>query len=213
MRRITTALVMAAALLAWSPAAHAQIVGFKLGASFSNLDMEDDGRTRNAVTAFTGGGYLRLGLGDRLGLQVEVLSVTKGADIRAETADGSADIRIEYVEVPFLLQIPVAAGETFAPYIYGGPTLSLEVRCRHTDAAGDTADCDDRGFATSSPDFGLSAGTGLAVLLGPGILLLEGRYTWGLTDINAGTGEAAGRIRNRSAAVTAGFVVPIGRRY
>ncbi|HSJ07762.1 MAG TPA: outer membrane beta-barrel protein [Longimicrobiales bacterium] len=213
MRRITTALVMAAALLACGPAAHAQIVGFKLGASFSNLDMADDAVTRDAVTAFTGGGYLRLGLGERLGLQVEVLSVTKGSDIRSETPADNAEIRIEYVEIPLLLQIPVAAGETFAPYIYGGPTLSLEVRCRYTDAAGDTADCEDRGFATSSPDFGLSAGTGLALLLGPGILLLEGRYTWGLKNINAGTGEAAGRVRNRSAAVTAGFVVPIGRQY
>ena len=47
--------------------------------------------------------------------------------------------------------------------------------------------------------------------MGPGALLLEGRYTWGLTNISD-VADAV-EIKNRSAYITAGYSIPLGRNY
>lgn len=210
MRRIAPTALVLISLFAGARQADAQIIGFRLGAAYSTLDVDDDA-TRRGATGLAGGAYIRFGLSDRLGLQVELLSMPKGADVRAEDPADHVDIRISYLEVPMLLHIPIGATETFAPYVIGGPTIGFETRCRVTGTDGVTQDCDDAGLELNSPDFGLAAGGGLGFLLGPGILLLEGRYTWGLTNINAAA--AAPAIRNRTATFMAGFVVPLGRRY
>jgi hypothetical protein len=210
MRRVYSTLAICAAALALAgTAAEAQTLGFKLGASFSTLNIEDATTTQNSITGFIGGGHIRFGLTERLGIQAELLSVTKGADITGGTPD--FDLRLEYIEVPLLLHVPLMMGSTFSPYVYGGPSVAFEIRCRTTIAGGATADCGDAdAFARNSTDFGLTAGGGLAFAMGPGALLLEGRYTWGLSDINTADNVT---IRNRSGAVMAGYEIPLGRRW
>lgn len=212
MRCIVPGAVALAAMLACAGQADAQIIGFKLGAASSTLDVEDNDLSARSITGFAGGAYFRFALGERLGIQIEVLSIQKGADLRAEDPADNIDVRLDYLEVPLLLHVPIGASETFTPYAVAGPTVGFETRCRATRPEGQAEDCSAAGFERSSPDFGLAAGGGLAFLLGPGILLLEGRYTWGLTDLNVAADDT-GSIRNRSAVLTAGFVVPLGRRY
>jgi opacity protein-like surface antigen len=208
MRRIyATLLVCAAALTVSATAAEAQTLGFKLGASFSTLSIDDAATTQNSITGFIGGGHIRFGMTDRIGLQAELLSVTKGADISSTPA---FDLRLEYIEVPLLLHLPLTIGVNFSPYVFGGPSVGFEIRCRTT-VAGVTADCGDAdAFARNSTDFGLTAGGGFAFAMGPGALLLEGRYTWGLSDISRAEDVT---IRNRSGAVMAGYEIPLGRRW
>jgi hypothetical protein len=209
MRLFIQSFVIAAATLAvHGQGASAQTIGFKLGAAFSTLQVEEAATSPSSITGFIGGGQVRFGLGGRLGLQAELLSVTKGADNLPGTPN--RDIRLEYVEIPLLVHVPLTMGMTFAPYIYGGPAVAFEVRCRTTDAAGGSIDCTDAvPFERNSTDFGLTAGGGFAFAMGPGALLLEGRYTWGLSDIAA----ADATVRNRSGAVMAGYEIPLGRRW
>jgi hypothetical protein len=210
MRRVySTFFACAAAFALSATAAQAQTLGFKLGASFATLSIDDAATTQNSITGFIGGGHIRFGLTDRLGLQAELLSVTKGADITAGTPD--FDLRLEYIEVPLLLHLPLMMGANFSPYLIGGPSIGFEIRCRTTIAGGVTADCGDAdAFARNSTDFGVTAGGGFAFAMGPGALLLEGRYTWGLSDISRADDIT---IRNRSGAVMAGYEIPLGRRW
>jgi hypothetical protein len=53
-------------------------------------------------------------------------------------------------------------------------------------------------------------GGGISVPMGPGALLLEGRYNFGLLNLIKDSDET---IRNRSGAVLVGYSIPIGRSY
>ena len=183
--------------LALSNGAHAQGIGFKLGAAMANQDIEAEEET-NSITGFAGGGFIRFGVG-RLGIQLEALSMTKGY----EQEGTDLKTKIDYVEVPLLLHVPLTMGQSFAPYVIAGPSLAFDIDCETEAADGASGDCLDR----EKTDFGLSAGGGLGFAVGPGALLLEGRYTWGLKDIEYGGVET----RNRNALFIAGYEIPIGR--
>jgi hypothetical protein len=201
MRRFPTVLSGLALALALSSAAHAQSIGFKLGAAMANQYIDPDEET-NAITGFAGGGFIRFGTG-RIGVQLEALSITKGAELDATDLKR----KIEYVEVPLLLHLPLTLGQSFAPYVIGGPSVAFDISCEEEAAGGDTNDCPDR----EKTDFGLSAGGGLGFAVGPGALLLEGRYTWGLKNIEYGRIEGE-ETKNRNALFIAGYEIPIGRR-
>lgn len=216
MRRIYTPVVAAlAALTLLAADARAQTIGFKLGAAFSNMSTDVDALSTEGMTGFTGGGHIRFGLGGRVGIQAEILSTTRGANFtgsRAGAAD-NFDLRFEYVDIPLMLFVPLTTGMV-APYVFGGPALSLEVRCRFTPtgtsgAAGER-DCDEAGLQTRSPDFSLVGGGGLAFGMGPGTVLIEGRYTAGMRSIDD---SGVDDFRHRSVSVLAGYEIPLGRRW
>jgi hypothetical protein len=212
MKRFSLFVLAGATALAFSAAAtSAQTIGFKLGASMSNLSIDGTTGDTDWSTGFVGGGFVRFGIG-RLGIQPEVLSVTKGAEYDDEAGDEA--LNIEYVAVPVLLHLPLTASASFAPYIIAGPEFAFDIGCELTTEAGDF-DCDADDFPDGpldrkSIDIGLSAGGGLAFAMGPGALLLEGRYTWGMTNISE---SDASEIKNRSAYFLAGYSIPLGRGY
>lgn len=212
MRRSLIAITAFAAIsaVAYSPApASAQAIGFKLGGSFANLDIEDEEDTLDGITGFVGGGFIRFGTG-RFSLQGELLSVTKGADFVGETSDDDAELRLEYIEIPVMLHVPLTYG-TFSPYVLAGPTVSLESGCDFTDGTV-SGDCDDADlFGRKKTDFGVTAGGGVEFAMGPGAILVEGRYTWGLSNINDSDIADAPSVKNRAAYLMAGYTIWLGR--
>lgn len=197
----TTALAFAAT------GADAQTIGAKLGASFSTLTTDAEDENIGRLTGFVGGGFVRFDFG-RLGIQTELLTVTKGATFEGSTTSGvdDVDVSLEYVEIPVLLHMPLSMGPAFAPYVLVGPAFAFEVGCESDTALG-SFDCD--GF--ESTDIGLAAGGGLAFAMGPGALLVEGRYTWGMTNLIDDAGS--GSLKNRSAYLMAGYSIPLSRPY
>jgi hypothetical protein len=158
----------------------------------------------SGITGFSGGGHMRFGLGGRIGVQLELLSVTKGADV------GGDQYRFEYVEVPLLVHIPLTVGGSFAPYVFGGAAAGIEVRCRVTPSGTTERNCGDLGLDRSSPDIGLVGGGGLAFAMGPGAIIVEGRYTAGMRNVFTGVGSD---VRHRTTSVMAGYEVPLGRAW
>jgi opacity protein-like surface antigen len=211
-RSLLSFFAVTAMVLAPATPSQAQVLGVKLGASFANLDVDVDDAGTSRITGFAGGGFLRFGSG-RLGLQLELLSVTKGSDFVDPFGDDDAEIRLEYVEMPLLIHVPLSLGQAFSPYVFAGPTLSLESGCS-VEFANQSRDCDDAQadvFRRNKTDFGLAAGGGLAFAMGPGSVLVEGRYTWGLSDINNTDGGPT--IRNRAAYLMAGYMIPLVRGF
>jgi hypothetical protein len=197
----------------------AQTIGFKLGASFANWSAEEDDQELDTdqFSSFMGGGFVRFGLG-RLGLQPELLVVTRGAEFSDEEEQGiTGRFKVDYIEVPVLLTLPLTTGTGIAPYIFGGPNFAFEIGCKVEAELGDieaSDDCDDldpgETFDRKSTDIGATAGAGLEFPLGPGALLIEGRYNWGLSNISDIEGVD---IKSRTAAVLAGYSIPLGPRY
>jgi hypothetical protein len=207
-------LACAAALALIAPAAEAQVIGFKVGANWANLS-GDDVTNNSSTTGFIGGGHIRLGFGGRIGVQGEILSVTRGANFTNTAGQPSSELRLEYVDIPVLIHLPLTMGAGLAPYVFGGPFVSLEVKCRTTRTGESQTDCDNQpGFANdrNSTLFGATAGGGLAFGLGPGALIVEGRYNFGMSNINSGTGTSD--VRHRGPAVMAGYELSlVGPRF
>lgn len=202
-------IVMAVALVTLGAAlpASAQTIGFKIGPTFSNIDVEDDdGGTQSNLTSFGGGGFVRFGMAG-LALQAELLAVTKGTKFDDLIGDDDLDLKIDYIE------IPVTAMFRFgAPYVFAGGAVAFEINCEE-DLGGLDRSCDEDDpnadtFARKGTDFGLVGGAGLEFPVGPGNLLVEGRYTHGLTNISD---EGTNSIRNRYFAVFAGYSISLAR--
>jgi hypothetical protein len=104
------------------------------------------------------------------------------------------------------------------PYVFGGGSVAFETGCEFESDVGGvevSLDCDDDdpeadSFQRKETDFGVLVGAGFQFPLGPGAGLLEGRHTWGLTNLIDDDSDDS--IKNRSFAFFAGYAIPIGRR-
>jgi hypothetical protein len=206
-----------AALVTPSLQAQSPSIGFKLGPSFSTLSTDED-EGQKTLTKFTGGGFIRFDMG-RFGVQPELMYVTKGTKF-SESEQGTtfeAELRLDYIEIPVLFVLPFGTGTGVAPHVYAGPAFAFEAGCSVGFSGGGidaSVDCDegDEEFIgeRNKFDVGAMVGGGISVPMGPGAVLLEGRYNFGLMNLIKDSDETA---RNRSGAVLVGYSIPIGRTY
>lgn len=215
MKKFVTAFALALAIGALSfDSATAQTIGFKVGPTFSNIDEDPDDATvdEGTLTSFGGGGFIRFGFAG-LSLQLEALAITKGSKVQDETSDDNLELQLDYIEVPITAMFSLGNG----PYLFAGPSFGFEIGCDiNVEFAGSETsfDCDEdstESFSRKKLDVGVTGGLGFQFPLGPGSLLVEGRYTHGLTNLNDEP-NSEGKIRNRSYAAFAGYAIPIGSR-
>lgn len=213
MRKIFTVLAFAFAVGAFqATVVEAQTIGFKVGPTWSKIDIDpqDEDETTDLLSSLGGGGFIRFGFAG-LALQAEVLALTKGT--KSENQGSSPDIErhLNYIEVPITAMFALGNG----PYVFAGPAFAFETGCDVKGIGGNadaSIDCDEvDAFDRKKLDIGLTGGLGLQFPVGPGALLVEGRYTHGLTNLNDGNSSDDVKIRNRSFAAMAGYAIPIGR--
>lgn len=214
MYKIRHFMLLGLLIMAAPVAAQAQEIGFKLGATFSKVDVDpDDFGNQENLKSFGGGGFIKFGLAG-LGMEVDVLALTKGAKVTGPV-EGDVNFKIDYVEVPVQLVFGLGSGR-FSPYVMVGPSFAFEVGCEVDDetTAGDNEiECDDADFFDrKSLDIGATGAAGLQIPMGPGSLLVEGRYTHGLTNIYDSESPTDTKVRNRSWGIFGGYSIGIGRR-
>jgi hypothetical protein len=211
-------LVMAMLVGVGAQAASAQTIGFKVGPTFSKLSFEDDvsdeDEDTESLTSFGGGGFIRFGFAG-LALQAEVLAFTKGAQSSFDdgTTAGDTKVKLGYIEIPLTAMFSLGSG----PYVFAGPAVAFEIGCElefDTDEINVEGDCDeeDTDSDRKKTDFSLHGGAGFEFPVGPGRLLIEGRYIYGLSNLNDDDiteDDVSGK--NRTWAIMAGFAIPIGR--
>lgn len=171
---IRTLLLVALTMPAASLAAQTT-VGLKAGVSFATLsNKEPDWDSR---TGFAGGISFEMRAG-AIGLQPEILYVQKG--VKNNGAPSTTARKLDYLEVPLLLKLTVPV-PALQPFVVAGPSVGFRMTCKVGEI-----DCDDD--AVKSTDWGAVLGAGLRLGGDKGIIV-EGRYTWGLKDIdNIGAG-------------------------
>ncbi len=178
--RIWKRALVAPAALALASRLPAQAFGLKAGLSFATLsNARPDWKTR---TGFAAGIALGLGPGP-VSLQPEALYVQKG--VAPNGAPSNSAPKLAYLDVPVLLKLQVPT-PGISPFAVAGPVVSFRLSC----TAGD-ADCNS---TFKSTDWGVALGGGLR-LGGPTGLTIEGRYTWGLTDIHDVSAGVSSRTR------------------
>lgn len=187
----------------------AQEIALKGGIAISRFQTTGTVPYDGSFVSTSYGGHARFHFGP-IALQPELQLVSRGGSIEGGATDER--LRLEYIEFPLALVVPVRVGR-LEPYAFGGPVFSLETRCRsiiEEDGLKTNFGCEDpsAGNAFERPvlDYGVSGGAGISYPVGSGRILLEGRYTWGLRNIYDGP-DAGVEVRNRSYVISIGYAI------
>jgi hypothetical protein len=206
--------ICAIAGLASATPAAAQEVALKAMIAFSKFAESGTGTNpwddRLTTTGF--GLHVRFRFGP-IALQPELQMVTRGAK-SSTTAAEDEQLRIEYLELPVLVVVPVRLGP-LEPYAFGGAMVAVESRCRYvlkeeglrSNFGCDSATGASQVFERRKADYGVVAGGGASHRLGSGRILIEARHTWGLRNIVSD--PATLELRNRTFMVAIGYTINV----
>ena len=169
--------IILVALLAIATPAAAQtdpVFGAKVGINFANLsfDPEDAEEATETRTGFVAGILVVVPINARFAFQPEALYSSQGA--KAEGIDGK--IKLDYINIPLLANISLSGGDNPISLLVG-PQIGFKISAE-AEFEGEEEDLDDD---TETFDFGLVAGISATIRN----FVIDGRYTWGLTNINA----------------------------
>jgi hypothetical protein len=197
----TFAVACAFALLCTdSAAAQGRSLGVKGGVNVAtqrNTGGDDSGGLESRV-GLVGGVFVTLPLLSRLELQPEGLFTSKGT--RVDFAGIKASLVADYVEVPALVRFSRRGTGRFNYYVAGGPAVAFLLRARsRTEFAGATEEID-ISDQINRVDFGVAMGGGVEI----GSIVIDGRYTLGLQDIDKDKSDAV-NTTNRTISLTVGF--------
>ena len=198
MRIAATALVI---LILCASAASAQGLewGARGGVNFTNTsasgeDMEAlDWQLRGVV-----GGFVTWRATSWLELQPEVLYALKGA--KTSAFDIESKLLLDYIEVPLLARKTFGAPDATRFYVAGGPSIGILVRARtRTDFGSSTEEIDVK-EDVETLDLGIVIAGGVEF----GSIVVDGRYTHGLSDIDKDTSGDV-KTTNRAVSLTVGI--------
>jgi hypothetical protein len=139
--------------------------GVKLGLSLGT--QEGAGADLSTRTGFAAGVSFPLRPSRILQVQPEVLYVEKGWE-------GGSEPRLQYLEFPVFLRVN-APTTGVVPWVLAGPSLSVRLACNQL-----VGDCP---MDSRRTDYGMAVGGGVRFggLFG---ITAEGRYTWGLRNVD-----------------------------
>ena len=200
--RVPAVCIIGMVVIGSAVAASAQGLGY--GAE-GGLTLADLNETSDADTAsfdfrvgFLVGGFVTWPLGGRLELQPEALFTQKGA--KSDQLGGTSTEKLDYLDVPILVSYRINASRERNFAVFGGPSIGVLLRARSSASFGGTSFEENVKDQVKSTDFGLVGG----LAYHRGRFVVDGRYSWGLTDIDKETGDGV-EIRNRGISFLAGW--------
>ena len=211
MKKMLTLFTVLAFLLTSAGSAQSSMdFGFKVGGN--RAKMSGDPSIFNLITAvlttFTGavevdndariglvgGAFLTINTSPNFSIQPEFLYSTKGMETKFRYTFNSVDyetvlqIKLIYVEIPVLLKYKFSTEGNLKPSFYFGPALGLNVSGNFTgeegSLGGDALDLGELDISNlTSTEFSAVIGGELGIAMGNTTLLLDLRYTAGLTTV------------------------------
>lgn len=170
--------------------------GIKVGLNLATLSgFNDPNSSTSQRTGVVGGVFLTFGLAPMIALQPEVLFSMQGTKFHVGTSGVSTDAtaKLDYIQVPVLLRIGNSSKAGASLYGVVGPTFGRLLRANQNG--------EDIKSQLNSTDMGLVVGAGVSLSR----FLVEGRYTYGLKDLNKVT-DPSGSNQNRVISVLVGLV-------
>ena len=187
----------------WTPAASAQNVqaGVKFGVNFANLSFEENDDTEELETrkGILAGGFVAWPVTPSFAVQTEALYSQKGATMSEQGVTGA--LELDYLDFPILARFSTSPSPAARVHLYAGPSFNFNLRAR-TKATfeGETSEQD---FSDDIKSFDTALVVGGMVEVNR--LMFEGRYSWGLTNIDKEDGSSDPTVKNRTLSFTAGL--------
>jgi len=200
---IRTACLAAVVTLTFTSPLFAQIpgLGIKGGVNLATQETSGEGAGDDGLKMFPGlvaGVFMTFPIASWLDLQPEVLYSVKGS--RFAESGFSGTLLIDYLEVPLLARVSRRGSGRTGFYAAGGPYVAFKLRARTRVKFGGSTEEMDVAEDVEGMDYGLSVGGGLEF----GSLVFDGRYSYGLKDIDKDLSDGI-KVTNRAVTVTAGF--------
>ena len=194
--------VVALALVLASSLASAQTMdwGVKGGVTFADVPkvaalFEDEGAVDLGYrVGFTAGGFVGTGLNSVFAIQPEVLYAQKGFKGRDPFNRSPFTFELDYIDIPVLVRMGPPGFKVLA-----GPSFNFNISAKGTEEGEPDEDLKDE---IEPFEFGLVIGAGFY----GSILIVEGRYQEGLTNVTKSTFiDNDESYRNRTFAILAGI--------
>jgi hypothetical protein len=177
-------------IITFSASIHSQkmYMGVLGGSNFADLsinfvDVTHTGHEVLSRTLFGVGGFVGINLNEFLSIQLEPLFVEKGG-VYTEPSIPDMRIKSNHIDVPLILKAGI--GEKIQSYILGGGYLSFVLDASIETELGGISLVGDLTEILNRTEFGALIGAGISIPVWYGLLLIEGRYTLGLTNLNKG---------------------------
>ena len=194
----TPAVVVLAAVLSGTPAFGQGVsAGIKGGANFTTIKFEGEPDATRGRWSGAGGGFFVMPLGWGVLLQAEAIYAMKGARLRADGTEPS--LLLDYVELPVLARVNARVAGTRI-FVAGGPAPAFRVRARTRTTFGGSTEEIDISDEVERFDVGIAGGGGFEL----GALVVEGRYTHGLANVDKDSSRTA-KAKNRAVSMTVGW--------
>jgi len=194
-----------------------------------------EGTVGNSLSGFVGGAFVRRQFVDRFALQVEALYSQKGGDgtvygqaefeypsnvwYRADI-NGTLTVRLDYVEFPVLAAFTFPPGDKVGFTVLLGPSFGFNTRAEaHLEGEARVPKPNEsdqvKNFDEKIPiqdrirnyEIAGVVGAALEFELSNSVLVLDGRYTFGLTSIDTNDQETYNNVFS----ITVGFMAPFKR--
>ena len=209
--RMAASVLLATGMVVLSAApASAQVsswpISVKAGFNISELCVDEDllGIQTDARAGFLAGVAVSPTISNAFGVQFEALISQKGSTVDDFDGFGTdLEARINYLEVPVLARYGFRLNDRSKALLLAGPAFSF--RLSDTQELGDIELEGDDKIDVSGFDFGFVLGGAFEVVEKWTIDL---RYTWGLTNVNAGSALFPSDIveaKNRTFSFTVGY--------
>jgi len=182
----------------WAPQAIAQESswGVKGGVNFATLDSgEGPDIPFEYRLGLVAGGFVTWPIGSHLDIQPEALYSQVGATLEVLGVD--SEIKTDYLVTPILVRYRLQSSGS-GLVLFGGPSLGFKLSAKSVSEFGDFTSEDDISDEIESVDYGVVFGAGWEA----GRLTIDGRYTWGLSNIS--TREDDPKTQHRVISVLAG---------
>ncbi|GAB3891428.1 hypothetical protein GCM10028803_03230 [Larkinella knui] len=172
-----------------------------------------EGGESQTAPGFTGGLVINYGLGNVFSIQPEILYTRRSVKFAGESSEGNFSIQASAsaIEIPLLLKLSFGRKTRFfvnaGPYVAYGLSSAAKIV-----VAGETL-LDEKQKLTKDDDrleYGATGGLGVSIPVGPGRLLIEGRYTYSL-GTNADP-QPAEYVSQQVSTFSVGYTFPLGKR-
>jgi hypothetical protein len=135
----------------------------------------------------TGGLYLVRPLGASLSIRPEVLFSPKGAKEEDQGVTGT--YRLNYIDIPLLLQFEPRRTAGLRPMLHAGPTLGLNIGCsirvQQSGQNGQNFKCSEADLEPSTIDFSAIVGGGVSFPVNGRRVTVGGRYQHSFSEVAA----------------------------
>lgn len=144
-------------------------------------EIDENLKSRSGISF---GGFLTYSINEIFAVQPEVLFTQKGA--KANDEDWELSFNLSYLEIPVLAKIMIPAKGNIKPSLLAGPVVALKLSGNtRVEWYGEEEEED----IEDGTDFGLILGGSIDFGVGQGKLMIDIRYTLGLSQIGEIDGE------------------------